>query len=77
MEMQEQETATPAPRKSRLAYIIGGIIVVLLLAGAAFVGARLLNGQGLPFAVSQAADRSQPFSRGQWWQERANNADDI
>ena len=28
--------------------IIGGIILVLLLAGAAFVGARLLNGQGLP-----------------------------
>ncbi len=44
-----QETPTPAPRKSRLPYIIGGILVVLLLAGAAFVGARLLNGQGLPF----------------------------
>lgn len=28
--------------------IIGGIIAVLLLAGAAFVGGRLLNGQGLP-----------------------------
>jgi len=28
--------------------IVGGILVVLLLAGAAFVGARLLNGQGLP-----------------------------
>jgi len=49
MDMQEQENTTPAPRKPRLAYIIGGIIIVLLLAGAAFVGARLLNGQGLPF----------------------------
>ena len=28
--------------------IAGGIVLVLLLAGAAFVGARLLNGQGLP-----------------------------
>ena len=50
--MEIQETPTPAPRKSRLSYIIGGIIVILLLAGAAFVGARLLNGQGLPFVSS-------------------------
>ena len=28
--------------------MIGGILAVLLLAGAAFVGARLLSGQGLP-----------------------------
>jgi len=49
MEMQEQEKAAPAPRKLRWAYIMGGIVVLLLLAGAAFVGARLLNGQGLPF----------------------------
>ena len=48
--MEIQETPTPAPRKSRLPYIIGGIVVILLLAGAVFVGARLLNGQGLPFA---------------------------
>lgn len=47
--MEIQETPTPTPRKPRIAYLIGGIIVVLLLAGAAFVGARLLNGQGLPF----------------------------
>ena len=33
-------------KKPRL--IIGGIVLILLLAGAAFVGARLLNGQGLP-----------------------------
>jgi hypothetical protein len=47
--MEIQETPTPARRKPRGAYIIGVIIVILLLAGAAFVGARLLNGQGLPF----------------------------
>jgi hypothetical protein len=47
--MEIQETPTPARRKPRVAYIIGVIIVILLLAGAAFVGARLLNGQGLPF----------------------------
>ena len=47
--MEIQETPAPTPRKSRLPYIIVGIIVVILLAGAAFVGARLLNGQGLPF----------------------------
>jgi hypothetical protein len=29
--------------------IFGGVILILLLAGAAFVGARLLSGQGLPF----------------------------
>jgi len=45
MEIQE----TPTPRKPRVTFVIGGIIVVLLLAGAAFVGARLLNGQGIPF----------------------------
>ncbi len=51
MEVQEQETPTPTPvtRKSRLPYIFGGLVLVLLLAGAAFVGARLMNGQGLPF----------------------------
>src|SRR6266536_2596347 len=37
-------------KKSTL--IIGGVILVLLLAGAAFVGARLLNGQGLPLLSS-------------------------
>jgi len=47
--MEIQETPGLAPRKSRLPYIIGGSVLVLLLAGAAFVGARLLNGQGLPF----------------------------
>jgi len=47
--MEIQETPTPARRKPRVAYIIGVIIVILLFAGAAFVGARLLNGQGLPF----------------------------
>ena len=30
--------------------VIGGVILILLLAGAAFVGASLLNGQGLPFS---------------------------
>lgn len=47
--MEVQDTPTTMPRKSRLPLIIGGIIIVLLLAGATFVGARLLNGQGLPF----------------------------
>ena len=28
--------------------MIGGIILIILLAGAAFVGARMLNGQELP-----------------------------
>jgi hypothetical protein len=49
--METQETATPTPptpRKPRLPYIAGGIIVVLLLVGAAFVGGRLLNGQEIP-----------------------------
>ncbi len=46
--MEIQETPTPTPRKTRLPLIIGGIVLILLLAGAAFVGGRLLNGQGLP-----------------------------
>jgi hypothetical protein len=47
--METQETPAPTPRKKpRTPYIIGGIVLVLLLAGAAFVGGRLLNGQGLP-----------------------------
>jgi hypothetical protein len=36
----------------KTALVIGGIILVLLLAGAAFVGARLLKGQGLPLLSS-------------------------
>lgn len=32
----------------KTAFVVGGVILILLLAGAAFVGARLLNGQGLP-----------------------------
>jgi hypothetical protein len=51
--MEIQETPAPAPRKKpRTPYIIGGIVLVLLLAGAAFVGGRLLNGQGLPGLTS-------------------------
>jgi hypothetical protein len=50
--MQTQETATLTPRKPRLPYIAGGIIVVLLLIAAAFVGGRLLSersrGEGAP-----------------------------
>ncbi|HUH96250.1 MAG TPA: hypothetical protein VLZ89_02760 [Anaerolineales bacterium] len=34
--------------KKRILIISGVVILVLLLAGAAFVGGRLLNGQGLP-----------------------------
>jgi len=44
--METQETSTH--RKPKLPYIIGRIVLILLLAGAAFVAARLLNGQGLP-----------------------------
>jgi hypothetical protein len=47
--MEIQETPGPTLRKKpKTPYIIGGIVLVLLLAGAAFVGGRLLNGQGLP-----------------------------
>ncbi len=46
--MESQETPTPTPHRSKLPYIIGGGVLILLLAGAAFVGGRLLNGQGLP-----------------------------
>lgn len=35
--------------KKRILTIGGVVVLVLLLAGAAFVGGRLLNGQGLPF----------------------------
>lgn len=59
MEIQE----TPAPRKPRVTFVIGGIIVVLLLAGAAFVGARLLNGQGIPF-MSQGGGLGPSLSLG-------------
>ncbi len=46
--MQTHETPSLAPRKPRWPYIAGGIVLlVLLLAGAAFIGGRLLNGQGL------------------------------
>jgi hypothetical protein len=48
MEIQE----IPTPRKPKLPHIIGGNILILLLAGAAFVAARLLNGQGLPLVTS-------------------------
>jgi hypothetical protein len=38
----------------RKALVVGGIVVlVVLLAGAAFVGGRLLNGQGVPVQASQ------------------------
>jgi hypothetical protein len=47
--METQET--PVPRKTKLPYIIGGIVLILLLSGSAFVAARLLNGQGLPRMV--------------------------
>lgn len=47
--MQTQEPPTPTPRKSKLPLIISGIVLlVLLLGGAAFVGGRLLNGEGIP-----------------------------
>jgi hypothetical protein len=62
--METQETATP--RKPKLPYIIGGTVLILLLAGAAFVAARLLNGQGLPpissggpfFSLGQGGENS-------------------
>lgn len=61
--MEVKETPTPTPRNSKLPYLIGGIIFILLLAGAAFVGARLLNGQGLPF-VSSGSESGPSLSLG-------------
>jgi hypothetical protein len=46
-----------------LASIIAGILLVLLLAGAAFVGARLLNGQGLPL-ISKGSESGPSLSLG-------------
>ena len=48
--METQET--PTSRKPKLPYIIGGIVLIFLLAGAAFVATRLLNVQGLPLVSS-------------------------
>ena len=50
---------------------IGGVVLILLLAGAAFVGARLLNGQGLPLTGGPI------FSSGKGGNEVRINADDI
>ena len=61
--MEVKETPTPTPCNSKLPYLIGGIIFILLLAGAAFVGARLLNGQGLPF-VSSGSESGPSLSLG-------------
>jgi len=54
--------------------IIGGVVLVLLLAGAAFVGARLLSGQGLPGLSSVGPDVSTNPDGGQTVKI---NADDI
>ena len=61
--METQETPLSTPRKPRLTYIVGGIILIVLLAGAAFVGARLMNGQGLPF-VSNGSGSGPSLSLG-------------
>jgi hypothetical protein len=54
--------------------IVGGIILIVLLAGAAFVAARLLNGQGLPFMSSGGPI----FSLGKGGENSVRiNADDI
>ncbi len=45
--------APAAPKKKGLLIGIGIAVLVVLLAGAAFVGGRLLNGQGLPGLSSQ------------------------
>ncbi len=71
--MEIQETPTPAPRKPKLIYIIGGVILILFLAGAAFVGARLLNGQGLPLISSGGPI----FSQGGGGKNVRINASDI
>jgi hypothetical protein len=63
LNMEIQETPTSTPRKPRLSYIVGGIILIVLLAGAAFVGARLINGQGLPF-VSNGSGAGPSLSLG-------------
>ncbi len=38
--------------KKRVLIVVGVVVLVLLLAGAAFVAGQLLNGQGLPMQVS-------------------------
>ncbi len=51
MNSEIQENPLPAPKGSKNKSILIGIgigLLVVLLAGAAFVGGRLLNGQGLP-----------------------------
>jgi hypothetical protein len=55
-------------------FFVGGVVLVLLLAGAAFVGARLINGQGLPLLSS-----GRPFfSLGKGGNNSVRiNADDI
>lgn len=59
-------------KKSTL--IICGVILIFLLAGAAFVGARLLNGQGLAFVTSGGPI----FSLGKGGENSVRiNADDI
>src|SRR6266498_3486287 len=70
--METQET--PTPRKPKMPYIIGGIVLIFLLAGAAFVAARLLNGQGLPLGSSGGPI----FSLGKGGENSVRiNADDI
>ncbi len=54
--------------------ILGGVVLILLLAGAAFVAARLLNGQGLPLVSSGGP----LFSLGKGGENSVRiNADDI
>jgi hypothetical protein len=50
------ETTLPAPRGSKRKGILIGVgiaVLVLLLAAAAFVGGRLLNGEGIPGLLSR------------------------
>lgn len=55
-------------------FVIGGMILIVLLAGAAFIGARLLNGQGLPLVPSGGP----LFSLGKGGDNSVRiNADDI
>ena len=54
--------------------VVGGVILIILLAGAAFIGASLLNGQGLPLLSAGGPI----FSLGKGGENSVRiNADDI
>ncbi len=57
--------------KKQILIVVGVVVLVLLLAGAAFVGGQLLSGQGLPVQVSSGGQKialSQGGKPGQYFQ---------